>query len=68
MGAFDDHNLTVACQKCGRKMQASVATLKRNPLLTCPSCGTKTQVHADQLKRALAEIDRALADFKRKFS
>ena len=68
MGLFDDQKMDVPCQKCGHKMCASVATLKRNPLLTCSSCGTQTQVHADQFKSALAEVDRALADFKRKFS
>lgn len=68
MGAFDDQKLTVPCQKCGHKMQASVATIKRSPLLTCSSCGTKTQVNASQFKSELAEVDRALENFKRKFS
>ena len=67
MSAFDDQKLDVPCQKCGHKMRASVATLKRNPLLTCSSCGTQTQVHADQFKSDLNKVDRALADLKRKF-
>lgn len=68
MSIFDDHKIDVPCQKCGHKMQASVAALKRNPLLTCQRCGTQTQIHANQLKSGLAEVDRALDDFKRKFS
>lgn len=67
MSLFDDQKIDVPCQKCGHKMPQKVAALKRNPLLTCPRCGVATQVKADELKRGLDEVDRALDKLKRKF-
>lgn len=67
MSLFDDENMDVPCGKCGHNMKTSVATLKRNPLLTCSSCGTQTQIDAKQFKGELDKVDRALADLKRKF-
>ncbi len=67
MGTFDDQKMDVPCQKCGHKMPQTIATLKRNPLLTCSHCGKQTQVKADDLKRELDKVDRALDDLKRRF-
>lgn len=67
MGTFDSQKMDVPCQKCGHKMSQTVATLKRNPLLTCSRCGTQTQIKADQLRRELDKVDRALDDLKRRF-
>lgn len=67
MGTFDTQKMDVPCQKCGHKMSQTIAALQRNPLLTCPNCKTQTQVKADDLKRSLDQVERALNDLKRKF-
>jgi len=58
--------LDIPCPKCKHKIPETVGRLETNPDLTCPNCGASFQIEAEELKRVLADAERALAEFKRK--
>lgn len=65
MGLLDDSAIDIACPKCARKRKEKIGKLKTNPKLTCLGCGTVIQIEADELRKAIDQVDRSLADLKR---
>lgn len=63
-----DVKIPIPCPHCKEKIQESIARLETNPTLTCPACGASIHVKAEDLRRSLEEVERLLADFKRKVS
>jgi uncharacterized Zn finger protein len=68
MGLLDDATIDISCPKCARKRKEKIGKLKTNPDLTCLGCGTVIQIKADELRQAIDQVDRSLADLKRSFS
>ena len=66
--SLDDQHITMDCPRCGRGIDHEIGYLKRGPSLTCLHCGTMTQVDADYLSKAVAQVERHLADIRRSTS
>jgi rRNA maturation endonuclease Nob1 len=70
MASLLDKNvkLSIPCQGCGKAIEETIARLEQNPTLVCPSCGTSIKIKADDLKRAMANVERELRDFGKQVS
>ena len=62
---LDESAIDIACPKCARKRKEKIGKLKTNPKLTCLGCGTVIQIEADEIRKAIDQVDRSLADLKR---
>ena len=64
MALLDDSKIDIPCPKCGHKRSERIGKLKMNPKLTCSRCGTIIDISADQLRKAVDEIERSLAKLR----
>lgn len=62
---LDSQSIELACPNCARKFTETIGKLKTNPRLTCRGCGGAISIHADDLRREIAKVDKALADLGR---
>ena len=60
---FDEVELTFDCPICGQKIKESIGRLKKNPDLICGGCGGSVHIEADDLKRGIEEVEKAIAKF-----
>ena len=61
-----DVKLPIPCPQCKQEIQESIGRLETNPTLVCPACGFSFRVEGEHMKRGLAEVERLLAEFRRK--
>lgn len=67
-GMLDNHQIDLACPKCGHKIKERLGRLKNNPLLRCTRCGADIQINAGGpggLGAGLKKVDNAFADLQR---
>lgn len=64
--ALDSQPVEIPCPHCGYQLRETIAKLKTDPKLTCGSCKGLVEINAADLRRKIAQVEKALADFTRK--
>lgn len=62
---LDTQTFKVLCPHCTKPVEITVSQAKRNATVTCTSCGRSIEIEADQFRREIAKVEKALTDLKR---
>lgn len=65
-GPLDSQVVEIPCPHCGHQLRETIGKLKTDPHLTCGRCQGAVEVDAADLRRKVAQVNKALADFTRK--
>lgn len=57
---FDQQEINIPCPHCGHQFPEKVGRLKDSPEVNCPACGGVFKVNAEQLRDALAVLQKGL--------
>jgi uncharacterized C2H2 Zn-finger protein len=66
--SLDDQHIAMNCPQCGRGFDHEIGYLRRDPLLTCPHCSAPTRIDKNYFGRAVAQVERHLADIRKSIS
>ena len=61
---FDNEQIEIPCENCGRKTKKTIGWIKRNKQLNC-TCDTIISLETDQFKRELKKIEKSFSDLER---
>jgi len=57
----------LACPICGQKIQQTIGWFKTNSPIECPGCHKPITIGTDQLDKAVANMNRQIADLQKTF-
>jgi uncharacterized C2H2 Zn-finger protein len=66
--SLDDQHIALDCPQCRRGFDHEIGYLKHDPPLTCPYCGSMTRVDANYFGKAVAQVEKHLADIRKSTS
>lgn len=62
---LDNQTIDIDCPACGHKSRKTVGWLKAHRDFAC-ACGQTIHIEADQFRREIAKVDKAVDDLLRK--
>ena len=62
---FDDHSVTLTCPNCGCENAKTIGWIKTHNQFQCSGCQGTVRVEADQARKELARVDKAVDDLRR---
>ncbi|EPE98630.1 hypothetical protein RGCCGE502_09395 [Rhizobium grahamii CCGE 502] len=63
---FEDAEISIPCPGCGHKTKKSIAWIQNNTYFSCEGCGRTVAFQADELLAGIENVDKTLADFRKK--
>lgn len=57
---FDQQEINIPCPHCSHQFPEKVGRLKDSPEVTCPACASVFKVNAEQLRDALAVLQKGI--------